>query len=77
MTDDKHALALTPSVGDIVRVAYWPHSERRVQSVTRANIVYLTPAANGGWWKRSCLPVTWARWCRKHKAFVDGNDSIR
>lgn len=67
--------ALSPKAGDVVKALY-ANTERRVEAVSSANIVYLTPAANGGWWKRNCLPVTWERWCRRKRAFVERNDSI-
>ena len=73
--EPNEAAALTPSAGDVVKALY-ANTERHVQSVSSANIVYLAPAANGGWWERNCLPVTWVRWRRRKRAFVERNDSI-
>lgn len=57
---------MTPKPGDVIQPA-GKVSHRYVSHATAERIVYLIPAANGGWWKRECSKVTWDRWCRKYK----------
>lgn len=66
---ERRASAATPRKDDVIGTARLD-LDRRVTSVSNCNITYVVPAKNGGWWERNCLPITWARWCKKHGAFV-------
>ena len=63
--------ALNPTPGMTV-ISTYRHAilPRTVKSVSESNIVYMVPAANGGYWQRNCLPSVWRRWCRTHEVSV-------
>lgn len=44
--------------------------DRRILKQTHNNIQYETLSSKGTMLRRSCLPLTWKRWCRENSAFV-------
>ena len=68
----------TPDVGDVVQSAYYDGRQqigrRTVVKVSSANIKYLTGTGRKTV-ERDCLPVTWLRWCRRHRARVVTDDN--
>lgn len=58
-----------PEPGDVVASQYDAIPHRRVLKVSPANIRYRTVQGAKSV-ERDCLPVTWQRWCRRHRATV-------
>ena len=64
---------IDPQPGDILRSCYVGQNgidDRRVISVSPCNVKYETKTATGKTVERCCLPHTWVKWCRGHRASV-------
>lgn len=62
-----------PQWGDVVQSPHYDGKNqvgrRLVLSATPKNICYLTGTGRQ-MVERNCLPATWRKWCRAHKAYV-------
>lgn len=62
---------IDPRDGDVVQSSYYSGDKqigrRIVLAVSAANVRYMTGTGTKTV-ERNCLPHTWRKWCREHKA---------